>query len=163
MVGKARNRKKITIGWREWAGLPDLGVASIKAKVDSGARTSAIHAFNIRPFVRDGQEYVRFCLHPVQHRRRPEVQCEARLLEERMITSSSGVAEKRYVIRTRLTLDGKTRRIELTLANRDQLGFRMLIGREAVRDRYLIDPGSSYRLGEPTAEKSQSGKKATGK
>lgn len=124
--------------------MPDLGVPPIKAKIDTGARTSALHAFRIRPFDKDGELHVEFFVHPVQHRRKPEVRCEARVLERRKVTSSTGHSEWRYVIRTAAELGQRRLTIELTLANRDELGFRMLIGREAMRGKFVVDPGRSY-------------------
>lgn len=146
-----KKKKRPRIGWREWVGLPDFGIPRMKAKIDTGARTSAVHAYRIRPFQRDGRSFVAFFLHPVQHRRRPQVACEAELLAERWVTSSNGEREKRYVVKTRLALAGKTWPIELSLTNRDDMGFRMLLGRQALRRRFVIDPGSSYRLDRPGA------------
>jgi hypothetical protein len=143
---KRRKRERTVIGWREWVGLPDLGVERIKAKIDTGARTSAIHAFEIRPFERDGRAYVAFSLHPVQNRRRPVVACEAPVIDERMVTSSNGRRERRYVIETAIRLGDDTWTIEMTLANRDEMGFRMLLGRRALRRRFVVDPGGSYKI-----------------
>jgi hypothetical protein len=137
-------RKKKLIGWREWVRFPDLAIGRIKAKVDSGARTSAIHAFRITPFTRDGAAYVRFVVHPVQRRRKPEVTCVARIIDQRRITDSGGNAQERYVIRTMLKLGKSSWPIELTLSNRDSMGFRLLIGRQAIRGRYVVDPGRSF-------------------
>lgn len=142
---KRVKRPKAVIGWREWIGLPDLGVEKVKAKIDTGARTSAIHAFEIRPFERGGQRYVSFLLHPVQHHRHPEVACEARVADERIVTSSNGEREKRYVVETRIQLGEEVWPIELTLTNRDEMGFRMLLGRRAVRRRFVVDPGGSFK------------------
>ena len=137
-------RKKKIIGWREWVRLPDLGVKRIKAKIDTGARTSALHAFRITPFSKDGGAYVRFVLHPLQRQKTPEVNCVAVVIDHRRVTDSGGRVEERYVIRTTLRL-GKSRwPVELTLTNRDQMGFRMLIGRQAVRRRYLVDASRSF-------------------
>lgn len=148
-------RPKAVIGWREWVGLPDLGVEKVKAKIDTGARTSAIHAFEIRPFERDGQRYVSFLLHPVQHHRHPEVACEARVADERIVTSSNGEREKRYVVETRIQLGEEVWPIELTLTNRDEMGFRMLLGRRAVRRRFVVDPGGSFKaMGKVTGKTS---------
>ncbi len=150
---KRVKRPKAVIGWREWVGLPDLGVDRIKAKIDTGARTSAIHAFEIRPFERHGQRYVNFSLHPVQHHRQPVVDCEARVVDERSVTSSNGEREQRYVIETRISLGEETWPIEMTLTNRDEMGFRMLLGRRAVRRRFVVDPGGSFKLsGKPKGE-----------
>jgi hypothetical protein len=137
-------RKKKLIGWREWVRFPDLAIGRMKAKVDSGARTSAIHAFRITPFTRDGAAYVRFVVHPVQRRRKPEVTCVARIIDQRRITDSGGNAQERYVIRTTLKLGKSSWPIELTLSNRDSMGFRLLIGRQAIRGRYVVDPGRSF-------------------
>jgi hypothetical protein len=137
---------KKTIGWREWVRLPDLNVGRVKAKIDTGARTSALHAFKITPFTKDGAAYVRFVVHPLQRASTPEVACVALVIDHRGVTDSGGRVEQRYVIRTTLKL-GKTRwPIELTLTNRDQMGFRMLIGRQALRGRYLVDPSRSFLM-----------------
>ncbi len=135
---------KKTIGWREWVRLPDLYSGRIKAKVDTGARTSALHAFKITPFSKDGASYVRFIIHPLQRLREPEVSCVALVIDNRDITDSGGRIEHRYVIRTSLKLGKRRWPIELTLTNRDQMGFRMLIGRQALRGRYVVDTGRSF-------------------
>lgn len=139
---KAPAKKKI--GWREWARLPELKIDRIKAKIDSGARTSALHAFKVTPFTKDGGAYVRFFVHPVQRRRNPEIACVARVIDQRRITDSGGKSEERYVIRTILKLGKSSWPIELTLSNRDSMGFRLLIGRQAIRRRYVVDPGRSF-------------------
>ena len=140
------------IGWREWLALPALGIEPVKAKIDTGARTSSLHAFDLRTFTRRGVRHIAFVVHPVQHRRRPAIECSAEVSDARMVTSSSGHRELRYVIRTEVELCGIVWPIELTLANRDAMGFRMLLGREAVRDRFLIDPGRSYIAGRSHAD-----------
>ncbi len=140
-------KKKKLIGWREWVKLPDLGVERIKAKIDTGARTSALHAFRITPFSKYGAAYVRFVLHPLQRRKKPEVSCVALVIDYRCVTDSGGRAEERYVIRTTLKLGKNLWPVELTLTNRDQMGFRMLIGRQAVRRRYVVDPSRSFVAG----------------
>lgn len=142
----ARNiiEDRTLIGWREWVGLPELGAPSVKAKIDTGARTSALHAFRIRPFEKNGVPYVEFFIHPVQRRRKPEIRCEAQLLGQRRVTSSTGHSEMRYVVETIAEIGNEKWTIELTLANRDQLGFRLLIGRQALRDRFIVDPSRSY-------------------
>ena len=143
--GKRRNQPHI--GWREWVTLKDLGLPAIKAKIDTGARTSALHAFRIEPFRRGDENYVRFFVHPVQRRRKPEIACEARVIERRTVTSSTGHRETRYVIETTAVLGTLEMPIEITLTNRDQMGFRMLVGREAIKRRFLVDPARSFMLG----------------
>lgn len=133
------------IGWREWIGLPELGVPAIKAKIDTGANTSSLHAFEIERFHRRGQEYVRFQIHPLQRSVRKCVPAEALLLEMRRVKSSNGQQSERPVIATEIQIFDQCWTIELTLANRDQMGFRMLLGREALRGRFLVDVGDSYR------------------
>ena len=137
------------IGWREWVGLPQLGIKSIKVKVDTGARSSSLHAFDLEEFDRDGEKWVRFNLHPVQRKKEPVVMAEAKVLEYRYVRSSSGKAARRPVILTDVELLGIAWSVELTLANRDEMGFRMLLGREAFRRRFLIDAGKSYYGGKP--------------
>jgi hypothetical protein len=136
--------KKKIIGWREWVYLPDLDVGRVKAKIDTGARTSALHAFRITPFTKDGALYVRFAVHPIQRSAKPEIICVALVIDRRAVTDSGGRSEQRYVIRTSLKLGTSRWPIELTLTNRDQMGFRMLIGRQALRRRYLVDTGRSF-------------------
>jgi len=140
-------REPLKIGWREWVGLPGLRVAAIKAKVDTGARTSALHAYNIAPFRRSGALWLRFELHPIQRSEAMKVVCEARAIDERAVRNSGGGVERRYIIRTLLKLGEKSWPIELALANRDQMGFRMLLGRTALEGRALIEPSRSYLLG----------------
>ena len=141
------NSKK-TIGRAEWCGLLDLGVPMIKARVDSGAKTSTIHAFNIQKFKRDGENWVSFELHPLQGRRYPTLRCERPIIDKRVVRSSSGDAESRYVIMTDLELGDQTWPIEVTLANRDSMGYRMLLGREAMMGKLLVDPSLSCTLGD---------------
>lgn len=146
----SRNVSKLeVIGWREWVSLPALGIEFIKAKVDTGARSSSLHAFEIKKFKRDGESWVRFRIHPVQRNTDYEIEVEAKLLEYRTVRSSSGNAESRPVILTEVEMLGTSRVIELTLANRDQMGFRMLLGREAIRTKYAVDAGQSFYGGKP--------------
>lgn len=152
MVKRSRSDLPV-IGWREWVGLPDLGVASIKAKVDSGARSSSLHAYALHQFERNGVTWVRFQVHPVQRSNAEAVDVEAEVLEFRSVRSSSGKAALRPVIITRVALLGIAWPIELTLASRDEMGFRMLLGREAIRGRFLVDAGKSYHGGAPTRKK----------
>jgi len=134
----------IIIGWREWVALPDLDISRIKAKVDTGARSSSLHAFDIEVFSRRQRDLVRFIVHPVQRETKTTIRCVAELHEHRHVKSSSGHREYRPVIRTVLELGGERRPIDLTLTTRDAMGFRMLLGREAIRKRFLVDPGRSY-------------------
>lgn len=133
------------IGWREWVALPDLGVGTIKAKIDTGARSSALHAFEIEQFERQGQAMVRFQAHPVQRNDTVIVTAEAPLLDQRVVRNSGGQEQLRPVIITAVQVGHQIWPIELTLTNRDDMGFRLLLGRQAVRRRYLVDPAGSYR------------------
>ena len=135
------------IGWREWVSLPDLDVPTIKAKVDTGARTSSLHAFDLEEFARRGVPMVRFTVQPEQRSRKHSVTVEARIHDRRTVRASSGHAEFRPVILTHLDLLGQRWQIELTLTSRDEMGFRLLLGRQAIRGHFLVDPGKSYRNG----------------
>lgn len=137
----------ITVGWREWVGLPDLGLKAIKAKVDTGARTSALHAFAIRPFVENGQQRLEFQMHPRQLRTDTVVTCFANVIDQRMVTDSGGHKEERWVIETSVTLGPHTWPIEMTLTSRDDMRFRMLLGRNALKGRALVDSNRSYVVG----------------
>ncbi|OYP38117.1 ATP-dependent zinc protease [Rhodopirellula sp. MGV] len=145
-----------TIGWREWLSLPELGIKFVKAKIDTGARSSSLHAFDVETFDNDGVQYVRFKVNPVQRNDDWTIQCSAPVVDMRSIRSSSGQAAIRPVIKTPITLLGQRIEIELTLADRNQMGFRMLLGREAFRRRFLIDPGQSYLGGVPKKKKRKS-------
>lgn len=135
---------KLLIGWREWCALPALNINEIKAKIDTGARTSALHAFDIEAFRKRGKEHVRFSVHPHQRDDKTVIHCEAKVIDQRYVTSSNGHKEERYVIATQLCLGKACWDIELTLSNRDPLRFRMLLGREAFKHHALIDPSRSY-------------------
>lgn len=141
-----------TIGWREWVSLPDLGVAWIKAKVDTGARSSSIHAVDLELGARGGVQVVRFRLFPGQRNDSDSVLCEAPVTEFRVIRSSNGHLSRRPVIVTTLAMNGQVFPVELTLADRSRMGFRMLLGREAFRRRFVIDTSRSYRGGKPPAK-----------
>ena len=145
------------LGWREWVALPDLGIPRLKAKLDTGARTSALHAFWIEPFQRCGVEMVRFGVHPKRRNTQFEVTCEAALVDQRHIASSSGQKEHRYVIRTPMRLGDLRREIEITLTNRDTMMFRMLLGRSALDGIATVDPSTSYTLGRPRRKKTRAG------
>ena len=147
------------IGWREWVALPELGVPHIKAKIDTGARTSALHAFDIEILLRGRRRIVRFKVHPFQRDGRATVEAEAELVDERRIRSSTGHVTVRPVIETEVEILGERHAIELTLVGRDEMGFRMLIGREAMRKRFLVDPGRSYLGGRPAAVRKKKKKK----
>lgn len=144
--------ERIIVGSEEWCVFPSLNIPAIKARVDSGAKTSAIHAFNIQSFNRDGEEWVSFYLHPLQNDRKSVVRCEAPVVDRRIVKSSTGTAEKRYVIRTAIELGDNYWEVELTLTNRDSMGYRMLLGREAMLGRMLVDPAESFCAGDFSTE-----------
>lgn len=137
------NKDKVIVGSEEWVGLPELNIPAISCRVDSGAKTSSLHAFNVQKFKRNDQLWVSFEVHPIQQTRATVIRCEMPVHDRRVVKSSSGHAETRYVVKTQLTLGGESWPIELTLANRDSMGFRMLLGREAMADRILVDPSQS--------------------
>ena len=132
------------IGWREWAGLPELQLPRVKAKIDSGARSSSLHAASIELFERDDAAWVRFVVLPKQKSDRVQRTIEQPVLETRDVRSSNGSVDRRVVIETPITMHGQTWTIELTLADRGEMGFRMLLGRQAFRDRFLLDAGRSF-------------------
>lgn len=139
------------IGWREWVSLPELGIARVKAKVDTGARSSALHALEVVPVLRDGTVWVRFRVQPLQRSPALSVMVEAPLVGKRWVRSSSGKRTLRPVVRTLVALFGKTWPVEVTLVRRDLMGFRMLLGRQAIRSRFLVHPGRSFLAGRPSA------------
>ena len=147
----------MTLGWREWVGLPALGIASIKAKVDTGARTSALHAFEIRTFSENGIERIEFKIHPKQRNQNTIVVCTTDILDNRQVTDSGGHREDRYVILTDLALGDQSWPIEMTLTSRDDMRFRMLLGRTAISHKALVDPARSYVVGKKP-KKRKSGK-----
>lgn len=140
------NTDKIILGSEEWCSLNTLGVPAIKARVDSGAKTSSLHAFNIQPFIKEEQQWVSFDVNPLQNDRRTTIHCQMPVIDKRIIKSSNGSSEKRYVVKVTLGLGDNSWEIELTLANRDSMGYRMLLGREAISGRTLVDPAQSCCL-----------------
>lgn len=143
----SRHNPLPVIGWREWVALPDLGITGIKAKIDTGARSSAIHAFDVETFQHQGQNRVRFKVNPLQRDSLCVVVVEVPLLDERVVRNSGGHGQLRAVIETSVNVGGQIWPIELTLTNRDVMGFRMLLGRQAIRHRFLVDSGRSYLQG----------------
>ena len=132
------------IGWREWVCLPELGIGKIKAKIDTGARTSALHAFSLKPFKRNGINRITFELHPLQHNTQEVIVCTADVIDQREVTDSGGHTEERYVIKTPLTIAGQTWPIEITLTERENMLFRMLLGRSALRKHFIVNPARSF-------------------
>ncbi len=140
------------IGFREWVALPDLDLPAIKAKVDTGARTSSLHAYDIEIINKGKKSFVHFKVHPLQHDFSVVIKCRALLVDQREVTDSGGHKETRYVIQTTMILCGLKKQIELTLTNRDEMKFRMLIGRAALK-HFHIDPSSSYLAGKTIKQK----------
>lgn len=138
---------RLTIGWREWVSLPELGIEHIKAKIDTGARTSALHAFGVRAFTKQGKKLVRFKIHPYQRKKDVVVECVAPVIDKRWVTDSGGHREQRYVIESSVKLGEQVWPIELTLTNRESMKFRMLLGRTAMKGWLIVNPGRSYMIG----------------
>ena len=136
--------QRATIGWREWVSLPTLGIAAIKAKTDTGARTSALHAYDLEQH----GDVVRFKVHPLQKDVQKVIECSALVVDHREVRSSSGRVTRRPVIRTELELFGERWPIEVSLVSRDAMGFRMLLGRQAIRGRFIVDPSRSFLAGQ---------------
>jgi hypothetical protein len=138
------------LGWREWVAMPQLNIPRIKAKIDTGARSSALHAFLIDPYIKDGQRWVMFAIHPIQRRDDLVIECHAPVKDRRMVSDSGGHKQRRYVIETQLLLGPSVITAELTLTNRDSMRFRMLLGRTAMQHNFLVDPSASYLQGKLT-------------
>lgn len=147
MMQTSSSTELLILGWREWVGLPGLGIGEIKAKVDTGARTSALHAFELRPFTEKGRHRVEFKVHPRQHDWGTVLVCTADLVGERTVTDSGGHKERRWVINTPLTIGRHSWPIEITLTARYDMKFRMLIGRSALQGRAQVEPSGSYLVG----------------
>lgn len=145
-------QNKLILGSEEWCSFPELGIPTIKARVDSGAKTSALHAINIAPFIKNDSNWVKFDINPIQNNIKTVIHCEAQLVDKRIVKSSSGFREHRYVIQTSISIDNTHWPVEITLTNRDSMGFRMLLGREAMNGRILVDPSQKYLLGQPTQD-----------
>lgn len=141
-----------TAGWREWVGLPSFGVEHVKAKLDTGARSSALHAFDLVEHVVDGVEHVRFAIHPWQRSTADAVAVDVPIHDRRVIRSSNGTGQERIVILARIVLLGRTIDTEMTLTRRDAMGFRMLVGREALRQGFVVDSARSYLGGRPSRD-----------
>jgi hypothetical protein len=144
---------KLIVGWREWVSLPELEIPHIKAKLDTGARTSVLHTSYIEPFKDKNQEKVRFCVHPLQRKKKKEIICIADVSDQRRIVDSGGHPEMRFIIQTSLTIGNLLIPIELSLTNREQMRFRLLLGRTSMVDYLAVDPAKSYTLGKPTIKK----------
>ena len=141
---------RITIGWREWVEMPELNITEIKAKVDTGADNSSLHAFNVERFSKDGIPCVRFEIHPRQRKSKPTIACEAEIVKERTVRNPGGRTELRPVIRTRLKVAGQEIDALINLTTRDEMTFRMLLGRRTIRKDFFVDPARSYLGGRPT-------------
>ena len=144
---KSTKKNKQVVGWREWVSLPDLNLHHIKAKIDTGARTSALHAFSVKGYSKKGVQRVKFLIHPYQNRKDIVKECDAPIIDKRMVSDSGGHKEQRYVILTTLVLGNEAWEIEMTLTNRDTMKFRMLLGRTAMKGKIVVDPGRSFLIG----------------
>lgn len=145
-----------TLGWREWAALPGLSIPKIKVKVDTGARTSALHTFKLEPYESETGRRVKFWVHPLQNNTEYVVECDSKVVDERVVTDSGGHAEQRFVIETPIIIGEHEWSIELTLTDRDTMKFRMLLGRTAIQEQYLVDSSASFIAGKPKPARSAS-------
>ena len=144
---EGQREQPVVLGWREWVGFPELGMFQLKAKVDTGARTSCLHAFMVEPFERDGVDWVRFAIHPNTRNLNQVIRCEAPQSDRRIVRDSGGHEELRYVIKTTISLGDRTHVAEVTLTDRDTMKFRVLLGRTTLQGLYLVDPARSYQQG----------------
>jgi len=141
---KKKKKAPDPIGWREWVSFPELGIQTIKAKFDTGARTSALHVSDIRMV--KGTNIVKFSIHPVQRKSRPVIEASAIVVNRREIKSSNGEISVRPIIKTKIKIGEEILPMELSLVNRDLMGFRLLLGRSVLKNRYLVDSGKSFLL-----------------
>ncbi len=158
----AAGGSKYKVGWREWVSLPDLGIPAIKAKLDTGARTSSLHAFMIETFRSGGRLKVRFGIHPLQRRQDIEIFCSADVVDQRYVIDSGGHRELRYFIETPVRIGQRSWDIEISLSNRDIMRHRMLLGRTAMQGRLLVDPQGSYLAGRSLMRVYRKGRKKRG-
>ena len=145
------NSKRMLVGWREWIALPELQLPAIKVKVDTGARTSAIHAFDIQPEQHQGQEWAAFSVQPLQRNKTTVIRCRAPIVDIRKVSDSGGHVEERLVVATPMTIGGLHKTIEITLSERRSMLFRMLLGRSALVPEFEVDPSMSYVFGRQNA------------
>jgi len=149
---KQANVELDVLGWREWVALPEFNIPMIKAKIDTGARSSALHAFAIEPYQKNGQPWVMFAIHPIQKQSETVLECHAPVKDRRIVSDSGGHKQRRYVIETQLIIGDKAINAEITLTNRDSMLFRMLIGRTAMSNAFLVNPQASFLKGHPCIE-----------
>jgi len=147
---------KLIIGSEEWCALPEIKIPAIKVRIDSGAKTSSLHATNIKEFDNKGELYISFDVFPIEQKLHTIIHCKAKVIDRRMVKSSNGSQERRYVIETEIQMGSNSWKIELTLSNRDSMGYRMLLGRQAMENKILVDPGSSFQLGKKNLDDVQS-------
>lgn len=147
--------EKILVGWKEWCALPELGLSAVKVKIDTGAKTSSLHAVNIKTYEQEGTCFAKFDVYPVQRNNVIKRTCTALMVDQRHVRSSSGHAEHRHVISTAITLAGITWDIHITLTDRDAMGMRMLLGREAMKKRIMVNPSKSFCHGKMTSEQAK--------
>jgi hypothetical protein len=145
-IGSTKKKRYPLIGWREWVSLPELNISLIKAKVDTGARTSALHAFALKPFVENGKTRIQFDIHPFQHNKDVVVTSVADVIDKRLVTDSGGHQEERFVIETLMVIRENCYKIEITLTERENMLFRMLLGRSALSRRFIVNPARSFLI-----------------